>query len=184
MFSSLISTLSSLLVKYSHTFDMGKWKQLYIKSYFTHHSITSSLFYVKKCLAERKNPPYNSRLRARWGGGPGHVSTRRNGHGGGRKWRWRWSSSRRVVPLHGVNLIYIYNIPGLSKETRAPWHQSTINTTKENLLKFVEYIFSASKDHAGVWFLRYRDLHRPLASISNLGLNIDLLDQIGLLVNY
>ena len=31
-------------------------------------------------------------------------------------------------------------------------NQSTINTTKENLLKFVEYVFPASKEHAEVGY--------------------------------
>jgi hypothetical protein len=47
-------------------------------------------------------------------------------------------ASRRVVPLPGVNLIYITYLGSV-----------------------VEYIFPASKDHAGVWFLRYRLFTSP-----------------------
>ena len=54
---------------------------------------------------------------------------------------------------------------------------------KENLLQFVEYIFPASKDDTRLWFLRHRDLHRPLASISSLRVNIYLLDNICMITN-
>jgi len=53
----------------------------------------------------------------------------------------------------------------------------------KNLPKSVKYIFPSSKDWAGVWFLRYRDLHLPLDCIGRKIINnIVLADKIGTII--
>ena len=64
------------------------------------------------------------------------------------------------------------------EETGAPHNQFTISTMNKNLLKFVQYIFPSYKQWAGVWFLKYRDLHMPFPCIGGGNTNIVLADKI------
>jgi hypothetical protein len=74
------------------------------------------------------------------------MLTRRNGGGGGDR-------QRMLMRRNGGGG------GGVASRGSPTWSKSNIYITY--LSSVVEYIFPASKDHAGVWFLRYRLFTSP-----------------------